>query len=319
MDNIIHWKKTKLDKEKLKDVFKKQYSDKYPVIIKMHFGEPGNKTAFEPKDIEPLIRAFQELNIKPILTDTPVAYNSPRGTVEGYKKAVKERGYTKLTECRISNEGIPAKTKDLELKVHKILAEAKQVLVLSHVKGHECTGMGGAIKNLGMGGVTSEGKELQHSLAEPKIIGECIGCENCIKVCPADAIKMVDGKAEINYSLCAGCSLCSIHCPHNVLESKVARFDDLLAQAAYAVISKLPKRTLYINVIKNVTEHCDCYANSGKVIAKDAGILISNSAIKIDRKSVEVIKGKNEKDVFEKRWKRDPLSQVRFLKKYMKS
>lgn len=44
--------------------------------------------------------------------------------------------------------------------------------------------------------------------------GGCIGCLECVKKtgCPAITVKE-DGKAAINGSLCAGCSLCSVFCP----------------------------------------------------------------------------------------------------------
>lgn len=202
----------------------------------------------------------------------------------------------------------------MKVKVSKILAEAENVLVLSHVKGHECTGFGGAVKNLGMGGVTKESKGIQHSGAKPKMIGKCIGCGSCAKVCPGNAIKIEDGKAVIDMNACLGCSVCEIVCTEKVL---VALFDDSLAQAAAAVISKLPKNTLYINVLKNITKYCDCCDDAEDIVSKDLGVLVSNDLCKTDTESINWINEANGKDVFREIWNRDPLKQVEFLRKYL--
>ena len=105
------------------------------------------------------------------------------------------------------------------------------MLVLSHVKGHSCSGMGGAIKHLGMGAVTKKSKGDIHQGGQPKFVKDCEGCGACVKVCPGSAIEVKDGKAIIDFSLCWGCSTCVINCPYKSLEPKVGYFDNLLAQA----------------------------------------------------------------------------------------
>ena len=41
----------------------------------------------------------------------------------------------------------------------------------------------------------------------------CVGCGSCTGVCPAMAIKLVDGKAEIDQSACLHCGTCASICP----------------------------------------------------------------------------------------------------------
>ena len=78
---------------KVKSILVDFYSAKNNVLIKIHFGEPGNKFAFMPKDIKPIISAMDSLGLKSVFIDTLVAYASPRNSVKGYEKVVRKRGY----------------------------------------------------------------------------------------------------------------------------------------------------------------------------------------------------------------------------------
>jgi uncharacterized Fe-S center protein len=300
----------------VKNLLKDFYQAKSEVMVKIHFGEPGNKFAFTPADIRPIVEAMKSLKLNHVLIDTLVAYNSPRGSVESYRKVVKEKGYDKLSSFIISNNGVKVETKDFTAQVCKELVEAKNVLVISHVKGHACSGFGGAIKSLGMGGVTKETKRLEHDLCKPKFISECKGCGICVKICPAKAIKMVDGKAKLNPEVCWGCSICQIECPYKCLAPQKAYFDDLLAQGAAAVINNLPRNTFYINFLKNIVKWCDCEVNPGDYISKDIGILFSDNPIAIDKASIDLVSKLNRKDLFKEINNKDPLMHVKFASKY---
>jgi electron transfer flavoprotein alpha subunit len=45
----------------------------------------------------------------------------------------------------------------------------------------------------------------------------CIGCEQCLAVCPADAIRMENGLAVVDPALCTGCEKCVTSCPASVI------------------------------------------------------------------------------------------------------
>lgn len=311
------------DFKKLETASKRLLTDFFPanseVVVKLHFGEEGNKTALFPKDIEPMISVLHSLNIKVILLDTPVAYDSPRKTVKGYTKIALDRGYGSLGQILISKNYKKIPTKDFTAEVAKELVEAENILVISHVKGHPCAGFGGAIKNLGMGGVSKKTKALEHGLCKPTVNQKCSGCGTCVKLCPAEAIKLVKNKAKVDLKGCWGCSICQTVCKFKAINPKKALFDDLLAQGASAVINHFPKNTFYINIAKNMTKLCDCETDSGKILSKNVGILFSDNPIAIDTATIDIINKSNKgKNVFQVANHKDPMLQVEYASKYTK-
>ncbi len=47
---------------------------------------------------------------------------------------------------------------------------------------------------------------------------KCVGCETCVGQCPVEAIKIVDGKAEVNADDCVSCGACKDACPCEAIE-----------------------------------------------------------------------------------------------------
>lgn len=317
MEKVKFLKKMSVTKKELVDILKDQFIPNEKVVLKMHFGEPGNETAFKPEDVKPFIDALKELGHEVVMVDTPVAYDSLRNTKEGYEKAIKERGYDSVGKYKVMDEYINVQIEDLKFEVAKDLTEAKNVLVLSHVKGHECAGFGGAIKNLGMGALSAKTKAFIHSGSKPVIdLSKCVGCGICAQLCPAKAIVIENGKANPDLNKCWGCSICELNCPQQALIPKGKIFDEALAMGACAAIKVMPKNTYYINIIKNITKSCDCEEDAGKIIAKDVGILFSNNPVAIDNASVDLTNGKEGKDVFQEENNKDPKLQIEFAEKY---
>lgn len=73
-----------------------------------------------------------------------------------------------------------------------------------------------------------------------KIIEDrCIGCGQCVIVCPVQAIKLVDNKAVIDQDLCVECSVClrSANCPSNAIKREKLRMPRLVRNPFSDVIS----------------------------------------------------------------------------------
>lgn len=135
------------------------------IAVKLHMGEKHNPYFLKPERIKKMVDALLKLGLKPFLFDSVVLYKGARDTVEKYIKTAESHGFTeKSMGCpiAISETGVDVKTEDLVIHVCKELSEADGMLVVSHVKGHCCYGFGGAIKNLGMGGVTPASKNDIH-------------------------------------------------------------------------------------------------------------------------------------------------------------
>ena len=47
---------------------------------------------------------------------------------------------------------------------------------------------------------------------------DCVGCGNCIEICPANAIKLEDDIAIIDTNWCIGCGVCVSRCPNDAIK-----------------------------------------------------------------------------------------------------
>ncbi len=71
---------------------------------------------------------------------------------------------------------------------------------------------------------------------------KCKGCTHCLKRCPVEAIRIRDGKANINANRCIDCGVCIDVCPHKAKRASSDKLEDL-RKFKYTVA--LPAPSLY--------------------------------------------------------------------------
>ena len=283
------------------------------VPVKLHMGEPGNRYYISPSLVKLVIERLEDIGTEPFLFDTTVAYYGPRTTRDGYERVAYQHGFGEDSMgCKvvIGEEGVKVAEGGYSFEVAKEIYESTHLVVMSHVKGHILSGFGGAIKNLGMGGVTKEAKRIIHHLSSPIFLAEkCNLCGACVEVCPCHAIS-VDSEWRYDTIACDGCGKCVAVCPTGALSLKVMDLQKGLALAAKACISG--KRVLYINALVNIARNCDCDPHPDPIICPDIGYLASSGLASIDRASLELV-DKVKPKVFEKAHGVDPYKQVRYI------
>ena len=99
------------------------------------------------------------------------------------------------------------------VKIAQAFLSANAMVVLSHFKGHESTGFGGAIKNIGMGCGSRAGKMDMHCAGKPDVDKSvCRGCGVCMKNCAHGAIAFDENrKAGIDHGKCVAAAAASVH------------------------------------------------------------------------------------------------------------
>jgi uncharacterized Fe-S center protein len=281
--------------------------------LKLHMGEINNKYFPRPELVQHVVATLQSFDMKPYLFDSTVAYSGLRHTKTGYQKVAQIHGFAKdKMGCSvvIDDTGIPITIDNREYEVAEHLHEASHIFALSHVKGHIATGMGGAIKNFGMGGVTKETKQRMHHGSRPQYQRDaCTFCGVCAEVCPFDAIEVNDSTWHQNMKSCFGCGVCVDSCTSHALIHKDVHFQYALACAAKACLQG--KHVLYFNEVKRISRSCDCDPQSGPIICPDIGFLVSDDPVAIDKASLDLIE-KEKPHVFEQVNHVNPYKQIQF-------
>ena len=179
------------------------------------------------------------------------------------------------------------KTKGIlnEIEVSGAIAQADAMIVVSHCKGHELSGFGGAIKNLGMGCTPGAGKLRQHRTVGLEIdSSKCVGCGKCKEICAMHLPDIIEGKARNTSPLCMRCPMCIDACPMEAISFvDKENLCKALASAPYGVLSTFkPHKVSYVSFAKDITQYCDCLPNPGEISMKDVGIFASDSPVSID-------------------------------------
>ena len=243
------------------------------VALKIHFGQPGNTAFLKPEQVRPITEAIKALGGQPFYTDCNSLYDGERKTTAGHLKAAQDHGYT---EKNAGAKAIVPEEEDFEtIEINqkhfkKVFiggpaARATIMIALTHFKGHELAGFGGALKNLGMGLGTRRGKLRMHQ-----------DCANCPEAKECKKNQTIEA--------------CWVGSPTLVQEKIVE----------YAFGATQGKKTGYVSFLTSISPACDCYGFNDPPIVPDIGILASLDPVAIDQASVDLVNKAAGKDIFRK-------------------
>ncbi|MFA5780253.1 MAG: DUF362 domain-containing protein [Elusimicrobiota bacterium] len=282
------------------------------VAIKIHFGEKGNLGYIKPEYAKPIVEIVKSLGGKPFLTDANTIYRGSRANAVDHLNIAIEHGFG-ICGCPIiiadglrGNSYIDVEVNLKHFKSVKIARDiyyADKFIFLTHFKGHEISGFGGAIKNIGMGCGARQGKYEMHNALKPEVNPEkCTGCGSCVRWCPSNALKLSNKKIIINKDICVGCGECILSCEQYAIkipwDESVKNAQEKIAEYASGVLKN--KKAIYINFLNYITKFCDCYETKESPLIEDIGILSSCDPVAIDAASSELINRKFGGDFFKK-------------------
>ncbi len=288
-------------------VEEENYSFNNKTPIKVHFGEKGNKTFTPSVTYNSIIDYVKSKNSEPFYIETNVLYRGERTTKDKHIKLALEHGFNQIpiiiADGDIGDEYSEIKIdKDFyeSCKIGKEYSNYDKFIVLSHFKGHEVAGFGGAIKQLAMGFASRGGKLAQHSEIAPVVkTSRCIGCGICVENCDVDALSIKNDVAFLKRKKCIGCAGCMAVCPEGAIVNswKTSNFREKLAEYAYA--ASLDKDNIYISFLINITNNCDCIGSSMDPLMKNIGIVASKDPLAIDLASLDLVQQYSGKNYFD--------------------
>lgn len=278
--------------------------DKQFVAIKIHFGELGNISYLRPNYAKAVADVVKELGGRPFLTDCNTLYVGSRKHALEHMETAYENGFNPFsTGCHViiadglkgtdeAYVSVPGGELVKEAKIGRALMDADIVISLTHFKGHEMTGFGGALKNIGMGGGSRAGKMEMHNDGKPKVNQKkCIGCGRCVKICAHGAPVITDGKAVIDVNKCVGCGRCLGMCPmdaiHALNDASMENLNKKMAEYALAVCHDRP--CFHISLIVDVSPFCDCHAENDVPIVPNIGMLASFDPVALDQACADMV------------------------------
>lgn len=277
--------------------------DKKYAAIKIHFGEPGNLSYLRPNYAKTVVDLVKELGGKAFLTDCNTLYVGRRKNALDHLDAAYENGFSPFsTGCHvIIGDGLKGTDETLvpvdgeyvkEAKIGTAIMDADIFISLNHFKGHEMTGFGGALKNIGMGCGSRAGKMEMHSSGKPTVsTRRCIACGMCIKICAHDAPVIENKKASIDQEKCVGCGRCVGICPVDAIRPAFDESEDILnykiAEYTYAVIKDKPN--FHISLVIDVSPNCDCHNENDLPIIPDVGMFASFDPVALDMACVDAV------------------------------
>lgn len=276
------------------------------VAVKLHFGEQGNTGFVHPIYLREIVKRVRDAGGKPFLTDANTLYRGERANAVDHLACAIHNGFSFATVDAplIIADGldgrdavdVPVAGRHFEsVRIGAAAARADAMVVVTHVKGHEATGFGGVLKNVGMGLGCRSAKQRMHADFRPAVAAEtCTACARCVKWCPVGAITIgPDRVAEVDYETCYGCGECVASCPFGAIATQwttdaTALQEKIVEHVAGALAGKEGK-VVYLSFVTAVSPDCDCWSFSDAPIVPDLGVLASTDIVAIEQAAYDMI------------------------------
>ena len=274
--------------------------------VKIHFGEQGNTAYIRPIFIRKIIQTIKKYKASPFLTDANTLYVGTRSNSVSHIQTAIENGFSYSsmdTAPIIIADGLMGKS-ETKISVNQKncntvfigseIVNANALVSVAHFKGHELSGFGGTLKNIGMGCASRRGKLDMHSNVCPKIKRKtCIGCGECEKHCPSEAINLKEKKAYIDKNKCIGCGECIVRCPTESVNinwnQTVPVFLEKMMEYTLGVLKNKEEKSLFINFITDISPKCDCLSYNQSPIVNNIGVLASKNPVAIDQACADLV------------------------------
>lgn len=275
------------------------------VAIKLHFGELGNTRFIRPIYVRQIVEQVKKMKAKPFLTDANTLYRGKRKNAVDHLNTAISNGFSyatigapiiiadglkgkSFTEVKIDKKHINS------AKISNEIYYADTLIAVTHFKGHGATGIGGLMKNIGMGAASPAGKQIMHANVLPSVNRSlCIGCARCRKWCPAEAITIESKKSFIEAEKCIGCMECVTVCTTGAIsvmwDESTRNLQEKMVEYVYAVLENKQDKAGFFNFIMDVTPDCDCCSWSDASIVSDVGILASRDPVAIEQASLDLV------------------------------
>lgn len=282
------------------------------VAIKLHFGEPGNLAYIRPPYVRRMVQMIKELGGKPFLTDANTLYVGGRANSVDHLESAIMNGfdYAVCGAPIIIADGltgkdyvkVPINGKHFkEVNIGSAAVHADAIICMTHFKCHELSGIGGAIKNLGMGLGSRSGKQQMHSDVLPAVNeAKCTGCAKCTRWCPAQAMEMQTWagnkkgqKSHILDKKCWGCGECAVSCTFGAItpswRTTPAAMQEKMAEYALGAVQGKQGKMGYINFLVDISPECDCYGHNDAPVVADIGLLASLDPVALDQACTDLV------------------------------
>ncbi len=272
------------------------------VAVKMHLGFREGYQTVPVFFVRRVVQAVRKAGGVPFITDNPTSvYNAVE---RGYTSetcgcplipvaGVKDR-YTYTTEFGFLNVE--------SMEMGGVLHDADVLVDLTHVKGHNSCGFGGAIKNIALGGYQAHSRWNKiHRVGQAFDYWDGDKCtpehaKELVEVCPQNCISYdeKEHKLTVSFDMCNQCMECvkadrDVGCIQIRPESFSA-FQELMALSAKKVLDTFnDDKRFFISFLIDITAYCDCWGFGQPPVVRDIGVLGSRDIVAIEQASLDLI------------------------------